>query len=77
MPPADHNITGLLEKINRQLEKQNSLWRMVVVGIMYGIGFFLGSAVIATIAFGILGPYFGQFAWIRTAFESGMSLLHR
>lgn len=64
-----------LEILNRQVARQNSLWRMLLVGIIYGIGFFVGSAIIATIAFGILGPWFGQIPWIRNAFETGISLL--
>lgn len=48
---------------------------MFVVGIVYGIGFFVGSAIIATIALGILGPWFGKIPWVHSAFETGVSLL--
>ncbi|MSR70480.1 hypothetical protein EXS62_00325 [Candidatus Kaiserbacteria bacterium] len=65
-----------LELLNRQVAKQNSLSRMLWVGVIYGIGFFIGSVIIATIAFGILGPWFGQIGWIRSAFETGYGLLH-
>ncbi|MDO8518091.1 MAG: hypothetical protein Q7S26_02265 [bacterium] len=64
-----------LEMLNKQVVRQNSLVRMLWIGIIYGIGFFIGSAIIATIAFGILGPWFGQIPWIRNAFETGASLL--
>ncbi len=64
-----------LELLNRQVARQNSFARMLVVGIVYGIGFFIGSAIIATIALGILGPWFAQIPWIRAAFETGLSLL--
>ena len=64
-----------LEVLNRQVARQNSFAHMFVVGIIYGVGFFVGSAIIATIAFGILGPWFGQIPWIRNAFETGASLL--
>lgn len=64
-----------LELLNRQVARQNSLGRMFLIGINYGIGFFVGSAIIATIALGLLGPWFGQFQWIRNAFETGVSLL--
>lgn len=73
----DSTIIGQLEALNRQVARQNSLGRMFFVGIIYGIGFFVGSAIIATIAFGILGPWFGQFEWIRSAFETGVSLLRQ
>ncbi len=48
---------------------------MFVVGIVYGIGFFVGSAIIATIALGIFGPWFGKIEWLRSSFELGGSLL--
>ncbi len=73
----DNTIIGNLEKINRQLARQNSLGHMFMAGIIYGLGFFVGSAIIATIAFGILGPWFGQFQWIRDAFETGVLLLRK
>jgi len=69
-------IIGHLELLNKQVARQNSLWRMLLVGVIYGIGFFVGSAVIATILLGILGPWFAQIGWIRTAFEVGYGLIH-
>lgn len=66
-----------LELLNHQVARQNSFGRMLVIGVIYGIGFFFGSAIIATIAFGILGPWFGQIEWIRSAFETGAAILGR
>lgn len=73
---SDHqrSIVELLEELNRHLAGQNSLRRMFFVGIIYGIGFFIGSAIIATILLGIFGPWFGQISWIRNSFETGTSL---
>ena len=65
-----------LRAINGQLAKQNSFWRLFVVGIIYGLGFFFGSAIIATIAFGIIGPWFAEVPWVRSAFETGGAMLH-
>ncbi|OGG78223.1 hypothetical protein A3A36_01820 [Candidatus Kaiserbacteria bacterium RIFCSPLOWO2_01_FULL_52_12b] len=76
-PDHSQSIVELLEMLNGQVARQNSLPRMFVIGIIYGIGFFVGSAIIATIAFGVFGPWFGQFAWIRNAFETGASLLRQ
>jgi hypothetical protein len=72
----DHqrSIVEILEEMNRRLAGQNSLRRMFLVGIIYGVGFFIGSAIIATILFGIFGPWFGQVAWIRNSFETGTSI---
>ena len=70
-------IIEQLSVLNKQVAKQNSLGRMFVAGIIYGLGFFLGSAIIATIVFGIFGPWFGQIPWVRNSFEAGSSLIHR
>ncbi len=77
MTMKDHGdkIIERLDMLNKQVARQNSLGRMFLVGIIYGVGFFVGSAIIATIALGILGPWFAQFSWIHNAFETGASLL--
>lgn len=77
MPPVDQHgqIIKNLELLNAQVARQNSIPRMFAVGIVYGIGFFVGSAIIATIALGVFGPWFAQIPWVRSAFETGTSLL--
>ncbi len=75
-PEESRQIIAQLEMLNAQVVKQNSLLRMLWVGVIYGIGFFIGSAIIATIALGIFGPWFGQIPWVRSAFEMGYSLTH-
>ncbi len=72
----DEKIVEEVERLRSQLKYQNSLRRMFVVGIVYGVGFFLGSAILATIALGIFGPWFGHIGWIRTTYEAGTNLLH-
>jgi hypothetical protein len=64
-----------LELLNAQVKKQNSFSRMFVAGIVYGVGLFVGSAIIATIIFGFLGPIFGKIPWVRDAFVTGVNLL--
>jgi len=73
--PEHTKIIELLEKLNAQTARQNSISRMFAVGIVYGIGFFIGSAIIATIALGIFGPWFAEIPWVRAAFTTGVSLL--
>lgn len=70
-------ILAELKEMNRALERQNSLLHMLAVGIIYGIGFFIGSAILATIIFGILGPLFAGVPWVRSAYEQGNSLIGR
>lgn len=73
-PDHQQSIVELLEELNRHAAQQNSLGRMLLTGIIYGIGFFIGSAIIATILLGLFGPWFGQFSWIRDSFETGTAL---
>jgi hypothetical protein len=73
--PEHTKVIELLEKLNAQAARQNSISRMFAVGIVYGIGFFIGSAIIATIALGIFGPWFAEIPWVRAAFTTGVSLL--
>jgi len=67
-------IIEQLEALNEKMEKQISIKRTFLSGIMYGIGFFVGSAILATIALGILGPWFGEIQWVRETFERGSSM---
>ena len=62
--------------LNTEVRRQSSLSRMFLIGIVYGVGFFIGSAILATIALGILGPWFAEIPWIRSSFETGASMLH-
>ena len=64
-----------LDLLNRQVALQNSLSRMFVIGIVYGIGFFVGSAIIATIALGVFGPWFAEIPWVHSTFQAGAALL--
>ena len=68
-------IIDQLQLLNVEMKQQNSVGYIFMKGIIYGVGFFIGSAVIATIAFGVLSPWVGQIDWIRDNFERGASAL--
>ncbi len=68
-------IIEQLELLNAKMDRQNSAKRVITTGIIYGVGFFIGSAIIATIALGVLGPLFGKISWVKTNFETGTSIL--
>ncbi len=68
-------IIEQLEVLNIKIDLQNSIRHILKTGIIYGIGFFIGSAILATIALGVLGPLFGKIEWIRNNFEKGTSIL--
>ena len=67
-------ILEQLEVLNERTAKHNSLKSTLVVGMVYGIGFFIGSAILATIALGIFGPWFAEIDWVKENFERGSSL---
>lgn len=67
-------IIEQLQSLNTQMSEQASVKHTFMKGIIYGVGFFIGSAVIATIAFGILSPWVGKIEWIRDNFERGATL---
>lgn len=74
----DEQYQGLLaqlEAIQRELRHDHALLRLFARGVVYGIGFFLGSVIIATILLGIFGPWVAEIGWIRNAFVTGASLV--
>ena len=64
-------IIDQLEMLNEKMEKQNSIKHIFFTGIIYGIGWFLGSVVIATIAFGVLSPWVSKIGWVHDNFQKG------
>jgi len=64
-----------LEKLNTRLEKQGMIRYQLREGIVKGIGFFIGSAILATILLGILAPIFGDIQWVRDSYEAGEDIL--
>ena len=68
-------IVEQLEILNSAMVHQSSFKYVLKMGVVYGIGFFIGSAILATIALGVLGPLFGKIEWVRTNFEKGNSIL--
>lgn len=69
-----NTIIEQLETLNKQVARQNSTSRMFVGGVVYGVGFFVGSAILATIAFGVVAPFAGRVSWIHESFTVGSSL---
>jgi uncharacterized membrane protein len=66
-------ITEQLVELNKKMAYQNSMRLTFLKGIIYGVGFFVGSAIIATIAVGVLSPWIGEIDWVRDSFQRGSS----
>ena len=73
--PKD-KVIEQLEILNARMERQSKVGRIFFTGIVYGVGFFIGSAIIATIALGIFGPIFGEVGWVEEKFKRGSEILH-
>ena len=71
---TDSKILQQLELLNQKIEEQKSFKRVFSTGIIYGIGFFVGSAIIATISLGILGPWIGKIDIVKEYYEQGTEL---
>jgi len=69
-------IIAHLDALNRQIARQSSYSRMFVVGVCYGIGFVVGSALLATVLIGFAAPYLAQIPWVQSAFNIGSSVIH-
>ena len=67
-------IIEQLELLNAKMAKQNSIKHIFMTGIIYGLGLFIGSAILATLALGILSPWFGEIDWVKDNYERGASL---
>ncbi len=68
-------IIEQLELLNAKMERQHSFKHILATGIIYGIGFFIGSAILATITLGILSPWLAEIDWLRNIFERGASIV--
>lgn len=64
-----------VEALNAKIAKQLSVKNIFITGIIYGIGFFIGSAILATIALGVLGPVLGKITWVKTNYDTGVSII--
>lgn len=71
---VQEKILEQLVKLNEKTLKNNSIRSIFYTGVIYGVGFFIGSAILATIALGILGPWIGEIDWVRENFERGSVL---
>ena len=69
-------IIEQLKILNKAVRKQNAVSHILMTGVLYGLGAFLGSAVIATILFGLLAPYVGHITWVRESYERGSTAPH-
>lgn len=67
-------IIDELQSLNAKLERQNSLRHIATTGLIYGVGFVLGSTILATILIGVLLPYVQDIGWVRDSFIRGASL---
>ncbi|MDO8604826.1 MAG: hypothetical protein Q7K40_05555 [bacterium] len=68
-------IIEQLEALNKKIARQLSIKHIFTMGVIYGVGFFVGSAILATIVLGILGPIFGNVSWVKDSYDTGVTIL--
>lgn len=62
-------IIEQLEGLNEKMRVQNSVRHTFVRGVIYGVGVFIGSAIVATIIFSILRSLVGDTGWVHDIFQ--------
>ncbi len=64
----DHIIHNL-EVLNHKVERQMSWWFIFTSGMISGVGFVIGSSILAAIILGILSQLFGDWPLLSTVFS--------
>lgn len=64
--PTTHQ---LLKELNRAVKAQMSVWYILKTGVIYGVGFVIGSTIVATIAINASLLIFGDFPAFRAIVE--------
>ncbi len=72
----EDEVVEQLETLNAEVRQQRSFGRIFITGVIYGIGFVVGSTIIATIAIGIFLPFFADIPFIKDNFQRGAELIH-
>ncbi len=71
----NNEIITQLVTLNTSIKEQNTKMHILGTGVLNGIGFFIGSAILATIALGIFGPLVGKISWVKDNFSRGTTIL--
>jgi len=74
MPPTQDYVAQLTE-LTAEMREQNSLWRSLLRGIFYGVGFVVGSAIIAVIVIGFLLPIVRDIPGVAQFFSAGVGVI--
>lgn len=73
---GQEEVIEQLEKLNEETAKSHSLKRQFLVGVVYGVGFVVGSAIIASILIGLFTPLLSHVPIVQNFFNSGYRMLH-
>jgi hypothetical protein len=58
-----------LEELNKKIELQNSLPRTLVIGIIHGVGFIVGTSILAALFIGTFVKFAGNMPIIEDLIE--------
>lgn len=68
-------VIDQIGELNENVKRQMSARHILKTGIIYGIGFVIGSAIIATVALGLMSPFFENIPWVHNVYEKGSSFV--
>lgn len=64
----DHIIENL-ERLNSNVARQLSVRHIFMTGMIYGVGFVIGSSILAAVVVGILSPILDDIPFLQKAVE--------
>jgi hypothetical protein len=71
----ESELIAQVKLLSAQLAQQNSFWQALMRGVFYGVGFVIGSAVLAVLVIGVLLPFVKDIPGVQEAFINGVSII--
>ena len=75
-PHHSEEILAELKTLNAQIANQSAFRHNFSIGILYGIGFVIGSTIFATLGLGLIIPYATNVPWLHDNFVRGSNIIH-
>lgn len=63
-----------VQALYHEVKRQNTIGYVFTRGLIYGVGFVIGTTIVATIAIGVFRPLFDKVAWVRDNYLRGAEL---
>ena len=70
------DIARGVQQLNAQLQRQNSFKQRFLDGVVYGVGFVIGSVLVASVLIGLLSPWLKQLPFVQGLYQSGQQVIN-